>query len=163
MINDFALEVATAQAVTVTAVSASSVDLSSAQSAGHQGAVVGANPHSIGTGYPIYMAVDVTTTATAGGAALTTFEIITATDALLTASIETIGISDAYAVADLTAGRRIIIVAMNPDPGNDQGHNQRFLGARFTVATGPLTAGNFTVGFQLDFQDARIFPASTSS
>ena len=43
------------------------------------------------------------------------------------------------------------------------GQDQRFLGMRFNVATGPLTAGNFTAGFQLDFQDARIFPASTST
>ncbi len=163
MINDFLTEVATAQAFTVDAVSASSIDLSSAQSAGHQSAVVGANPHSIGTGYRLFMVVNVTVTATAGGAAVSTFEIITATDALLTTSIETLGISDGYAVADLTAGREAIIVAINPDPGNQQGHNQRFLGMRFDVTTGPLTAGNFTVGFQLDFQDARIFPASTSS
>ena len=163
MINDFALEVATAQAVTVTAVSASSVDLSSARSAGHQGAVVGANPHSIGTGYRLFMLVDVTTTATAGGAAVVTFEIITATDELLTTSIEVIGTSDGYAVADLTAGREPIAVSINPDIQNQQGHNQRYLGMRFDVATGPLTGGNFTAGFQLDFQDARIFPASTSS
>lgn len=163
MMNDFALEVATAQAFTVNAVSASSVDLSSAQSAGHQGAVVGANPNSIGTGYPVFMVINVDTAATAAGAAICTFEIITATDALLTSDIETIGISDGYAVATLTATREAIIVALNPDPGNQQGRAQRFLGMRFTVATGPLTAGNFTVGFQLDFQDARIFPASTSS
>ncbi len=163
MINDFALEVSTAQAVTATAVSTNSIDLSSAQSAGHQGAVVGANPHSIGTGYRLFLVIDVTVTATAGGAAVTTFEVITATDAALTTAIETLGISDGYAVADLTAGREPIVVAFNPDPGNQQGHNQRFLGMRFTVTTGPLTAGNFTVGFQLDIQDARIFPASTSS
>ncbi len=94
---------------------------------------------------------------------LTTFEIITATNALLTASIETIGISDAYAVADLTAGREPIAVSINHDILNQQGHDQRYLGCRFNVATGPLTAGNFTAGFQLDFQDARIFPASTST
>ena len=163
MINDFAMEVATAQAVTVTAVSASSVDLSSAQSAGGQGQVVGANPHSIGTGHRLFLLIDVTVTATAGGAAVVRFEVITATDALLTANIETLGISDGYAVATLTAAREPIAVAIIPDIGNQQGHNQRFLGMRFTVATGPLTAGNFTAGFQLDFQDARIFPASTSS
>jgi len=163
MINDFAMEVATAQAVTATAVSASSVDLSSAASAGHQGATVGANPHSIGTGYRLFLLIDVTTTATAAGAAVVTFEIITATDALLTTDIETLGISDGYAVAGLTAAREPIAVSFNPDIGNLQGHDQRFLGMRFTVATGPLTAGNFTAGFQLDFQDARIFPASTSS
>ncbi len=163
MINDFAMEVATAQAVTATAVSASSVDLSSAQSAGHQGAVVGANPHSIGTGYRLFLLIDVTVTATAGGAAVVTFEVITATDALLTTSIETLGISDGYAVADLTAARETIAVAINPDILNQQGHDQRFLGVRYNVTTGPLTAGNFTAGFQLDIQAARIFPASTSS
>jgi hypothetical protein len=163
LINDFALEVATAQAFTVDAVSASSIDLSSAASAGVPGSIVGANLNSIATGYPWFMVINVDTTATAGGAAVATFEIITASDAVLTSDIETIGISDGYAVATLTSTREAIIVAMNPDPGNQQGHDRRFLGMRFTVATGPLTAGNFTVGFQLDFQDARIFPASTSS
>ena len=163
MINDFTLQVSTAQAVTATAVSTDSIDLSSAGSAGHQGAVVGANPHSIGTGYPVLMVIDVTVTATAAGAALTTFEVITATDAALTTAIERLGISDTYAVADLTAGREPIVVSINPDPGNQQGHNQRFMGVRYTVTTGPLTAGNFTAGFQLDFQAARIFPASTAT
>ncbi len=162
MILDRALEVSTAQAVTATAVSTNSIDLSSAATAGH-GAAVGANPHSIGTGYRLFLVIDVTVTATAGGAAVVTFEVITATDALLTTAIETLGISDGYAVADLTAGREPIAVSINPDIGNQQGHDQRFLGARYTVATGPLTAGAFTAGFQLDFQDARIFPASTST
>ena len=159
MINDLALKVATEQAVTVTAVSASSVDLSSAASAGHQSAVVGANPHSIGTGYRLFLVIDVTTTATAGGAAVVTFEVITATDELLTANIETLGISDGYAVATLTAAREPIAVAINPDIGNQQGQDQRFLGMRFNVTTGPLLTGNFTAGFQLDYQDARLFPA----
>ncbi len=163
MILDFAMQVSVAQAVTATAVSTNSVDLSSSASAGHQGAVVGANPHSIGTGRRVRLLVDVTVTATAGGAAVVTFEIITATDALLTTSIETLGISDGYAVADLTAARQPIIVEMNADPGNAQGHNQRFLGARYTVTTGPLTAGNFDAGFILDIQDARVFPASTDT
>ena len=81
----------------------------------------------------------------------------------MTTSIETLGISDGYAVADLTAGREPIAVAINLDILNQQGHDQRYLWARFNVATGPLTGGNFTAGFQLDFQDARIFPASTST
>ncbi len=163
MYNDFALEVATAQAVTVTAVSASSIDQSSAQSAGGQSQVVGANPNSIGTGYPLYMVINVDTTATSGGAADVQFEVISATDDVLTANIETLGLSDLYGFASLTATREAIAVCINPDILNAQGHDQRFLGCRFNVTTAALTAGNFTVGFQLDFQAARIFPASTSS
>ena len=48
---------------------------------------------------------------------MVTFQLITATDALLTTAIETLGISDGYAVADLTAGRQPIVVEMNADLG----------------------------------------------
>ena len=66
-------------------------------------------------------------------------------------------------MADLTAGRQPIAVCINPDILNAQGHDQRFLGVRFNVTVAALTGGNFTAGFQLDLQAARIFPASTSS
>lgn len=159
MILDFAMRVSSTQTVTVSAVSTSSIDLSAPGTAGHQ-AAVGANPHSIGTGRIVPMLVDVTGTF-AGGTSVA-FEIITATDALLTTSILVLGQSDPYLIAALTAGREPIAVHINPDIGNLQGHNQRFLGARYIVAGGP-TSGIVTTGFLLDFQDARIFPASTSS
>ena len=162
MILDRALEVSTAQVVTATAVSTNSIDLSSAATAGH-GAAVGSNPHSIGTGTRVPLVIDVTTAFTTGDSAVLQFEIITATDALLTTRIEIIGRSDTYTAAALTVDREPIVVHMNADPGNSQGHNQRFLGARFTVTVGSFSAGAVTAGFQLDFQDARIFPASTST
>ena len=159
MINDFALKVSTAQDVTATAVSTNSIDLSSAASAGVPGSTVGDNPQGIGTGYPLSMVIEVPPACTAGSAALVTFEVITASDDALTTNIETIGSSDQYAIAGLVPGREPIAVAINPDIGNLQGHNQRYLGCRFST-TVSLTNGAFTVGFQLDFQNARIFPAS---
>ena len=56
MISDVALRVSTAQAVTVTAVSDDTIDLSSTATAGH-GAAVGANPNSIGTGRMIPLVI----------------------------------------------------------------------------------------------------------
>lgn len=159
MIRDGALQVSTSQLLTTTGVSTDSIDLSSANTAGH-GAAVGANPHSIGTGRKVTLLVEVDVSLT-GGTDIT-FEIITATDAALTTSIEIVGRSDAYVAADLTAGRDPILVEMNPDAGNAQGHDQRYLGVRYTI-TGTFVAGSVTAGFLLDYQDARIFPASTSS
>ncbi len=159
MIIDFAMQVSTTQALTTTAVSADSVDLSSAATAGH-GAAVGANPHAIGTGEAVRMLVDVTTTLTGGTSIV--FEIITATDAALTTSIEVLGQSDAYLAAVLLAGRTQIIVNMNADVQNAQGRNQRFMGARYTIV-GTFGAGAVTTAFLLDIQNARIFPASTDT
>ncbi|MEE8488898.1 MAG: hypothetical protein V3S43_01080 [Acidimicrobiia bacterium] len=162
MIKDFAMQVSTAQVVTAAAVSTDSVDLSSAGAAGAQGAIVGANPHSIGTGRVLRLLVSVAVTATAAGAAIVTFQIITSAAAALTTP-SVLGASDGYAVATLSAGRQPIVINVNPDIGNAQGDNLRFLGMRYLIATGPLTAGAFTAGFFLDVQDARVFPASTSS
>lgn len=159
MIIDQAMQVSTAQALTVTAVSDDSIDLSSAATAGH-GAAVGANPHAIGTGKAIRMMVDVVTSLTGGTSIV--FEVITATDAALTTSIEVLGQSDAYLAAALVAGRSQIIVNLNADVQNAQARNQRFMGARYTIV-GTFGAGAVTTAFLLDIQNARVFPASTSS
>jgi len=169
MINDFALEVATNQAPTsiATHVSASSIDLSSAASAGG-GLTVGANGISIGTGYPLYMVVDVTTAVTSGGTATVAFGIITSPNADLSGTPKTVGLSKSYSLAELnidtaTKVKFPIAVAINPDIGNIQGLNQQYLGATIVIADAVLTAGAFTIGFQLSFQNARVFQASTSS
>ena len=159
MIRDALLQVSTAQALTTTAVSTDSIDLSSAATAGH-GAAVGVNPHSIGTGEKIRLFVDVVTTLLGGTSVV--FEIISASDAALTSDIEVLGASDAYLAADLVDTREPIIVEINPDPGNAQGRMQRYIGARYTI-DGTFTSGAVDAGFLLDFQNARIFPASTDT
>lgn len=93
----------------------------------------------IGQGNPIYLVVQVDTTATSGGAA--TLQIKLASDAQ--AAIATDGsatehvVSPAIAVASLTAGKRILVVAI-PYEGNVY---ERYLGILQVTGTAAFTAG----------------------
>lgn len=93
----------------------------------------------IGQGNPIYLVVQVDTTATSGGAA--TLQIKLASDAQ--AAIATDGsatehvVSPAIAVASLTAGKRILVVAI-PFEGNVY---ERYLGILQVTGTAAFTAG----------------------
>lgn len=75
--------------------------------------------------------------ATAGGAATVTFELVQADNADGSGNTTVIASSGAIAVASLTAGSAPFDVYI-PDT------SRRYIGVRFTVATGPLTAGQFT-------------------
>lgn len=74
---------------------------------------------------------------TAAGAATVTFEVIQADDAALTTNVTVIASSGPIGKAALGLGTSGFDVSM-PDT------TQRYVGARYTVATGPLTAGTFT-------------------
>lgn len=124
--NDAFLNVSDAQAVTVTAVSTSSINMLARK--------------DIAPGTPIHANITVGANVTAAGAATVTFEIITASDAALTADIEVLASTGAIGKAALTAGRIPIMLTAQPATGI----GQTYLGVRYTVATGPLTAGNFT-------------------
>lgn len=93
----------------------------------------------IGQGNPIYLVVQVDTTATSGGAA--TLQIKLASDAQ--AAIATDGsatehvVSPTIAVASLTAGKRILVVAI-PYEGNVY---ERYLGILQVTGTAAFTAG----------------------
>lgn len=137
--TDEDLRVANSQAVTVTAVSASSIDLGSAENANQE----------VGEGEALKAFISTQVAAAAAGAATVTFEIITADDAALTSNVTVRGSSGPIGKADLIPTGHPVIVRQNPVPGN---LGQRYLGVRFTVATGPLTAGTFTADFVKDIQ-----------
>lgn len=77
------------------------------------------------------------TAVTAAGAATVTFEVIQADDAALTTNVTVLASSGPVAKTALGLGTSGFDVSL-PDT------TQRYVGARYTVATGPLTAGSFT-------------------
>lgn len=74
--------------------------------------------------------------ATAAGAATVVFEVVQADDSSGT-GVTSLASSAAIGKAALTAGAAPFDVAI-PD------NTQRYIGVRYTVATGPLTAGKFS-------------------
>lgn len=152
MITDRALEVSTAQAVTVTASSTNSIDLGS----------VAAARSNMGL-WPAVCMITVDVSAAGSGASMT-LAVITATDAGLTTGVKIVSSLPAIiVVANLTAGRNPIIMRMNPDVAGDQGLWGRYLGVKYTIVSGPFTAGAFTARFLLDYQDSQIFPGEPTT
>jgi len=138
MITDANLTLSAAQAVTATAFSTNTIDLSQVR--------------DIGAGEELNIYVNVDTTATAAGAATVNFQIVTSANANLS-SPTIIGQTDAIPKANLVAGKQIVI----PIPRsfiNQPG--QRYLGLQFTVGTGPLTAGAFSSGVIIDAPDSGL-------
>ena len=126
---DALLQLSAAQAVTTTAVSTNTIDLSQSR--------------DMAVGRDLYAVVDVDASVTAAGAATVTFQVITSAAANL-GSPTVIAQTDAIGKAELTAGRRPISIALNPAILAAQPNGQRYLGVQYTVGTGPLTAGAFT-------------------
>jgi hypothetical protein len=75
--------------------------------------------------------------ATAAGAATVTFEVISADASDGTGNVTVLASSGAIGKAALTLGAAPFDIPI-PDT------NQEFVGVRYTIGTGPLTAGKFT-------------------
>ena len=128
MYTDRELTAALDQAVTATAVSTDAIQL--------DGLYTG-RPGDKFRAYAL-----VTQDFTAAGAATLTIEVIQATNSALTTSVDVLASSTALALADLKAGGKKFELDI-PMPKN----TKKFIGFRFTVATGPMTAGKITAGF----------------
>ena len=139
MITDKNLRVSTDQAVTTTAVSSDTIDLSVAR--------------DIGEGKDLYMNFAVTE-AFAGGTS-TNFEVIIADNAALSSNVVVVGASGATVTADLTLGKNIA-VRINPLVGS---LGKRYIGARYTVS-GTNTAGKVVADIVEAIQDGKKFYAS---
>jgi len=139
MITDKLLRVSTDQAVTTTAVSTDTVDLSVAR--------------DMGEGGDLYMNFAMTE-AFAGGTS-TNFEIIIADNAALSSNVVVIGASGAIVTASLTLGTNVA-VRLNPQIAS---LGKRYLGARYTVS-GTNTAGKVVADIVTDIQDGKKFYAS---
>ena len=139
MITDKLLRVSDAQAVTTTAVSTDTVDLSVAR--------------DMGEGGDLYMNFAMTE-AFAGGTS-TNFEVIIADNAALSSNVVVIGASGAIVTASLTLGTNVA-VRLNPQIAS---LGKRYLGARYTVS-GTNSAGKVTADMVMDVQDGKKFYAS---
>ncbi len=139
MITDKLLRVSEAQAVTTTAVSTNTIDLSVAR--------------DIGEGETLYMHFAVVE-AFAGGTS-TAFEIIIADDAALTSNVEVVSSSGPELTATLGLGKAVA-VKVNPLIGSK---GKRYMGARYTVV-GTNTAGKVTADVVETIQDGKKFYAS---
>ena len=145
MITDALLQLADAQAVTASANSTNTIDLSVAR--------------DIGPGEPLEFDITVDQTVTASGSATVTFQVISSAAAALT-SPTVLMQTDAIGKAELTAGRRPIRLRVPPSILAAQPIGQRYLGVYFAVGTGPLTAGKFTVNGVRDGQDVgKYYPS----
>ena len=138
MITDKLLRVSEDQAITTTAFSTDTIDLSVAR--------------DVGEGTALYMNFAVTT-ALANGTSVK-FEVVTSANANLS-SPTVVGSSDAVLTAALTAGKNVV-VRINPDIA---GKGQRYLGARYTVA-GTFNAGKVTADVVETIGDGRKYYAS---
>ena len=129
MMTDALLQLSAAQAVTASAVSTNTIDLSQAR--------------DIGAGEDLYVVFTVDVAATAAGAATVNFQVITSAAAALT-SPNILVQTDAIVKTELTAGRRPIYLNIPASVLASLPIGQRYLGVQYTVGTGPLTAGSFS-------------------
>ena len=126
------------QAITTTAFSTNTIDLSVAR--------------DVGEGTALYMNFAVTE-ALANGTSVK-FEVISSAAANL-GSPTVIGSTDAILTAALTLGKNVV-VRINPDIA---GKGQRYLGARYTIA-GTFNAGKVTADIVETIGDGRKYYAS---
>ena len=138
MITDKLLRVSEDQAVTSSAYSTDTIDLSVAR--------------DVGEGTALYMNFAVTT-ALANGTSVK-FEVVISDNANLSSPV-VVGSSDAILTAALTVGKNVV-VRINPDIA---GKGQRYIGARYTIA-GTFNAGKVTADIVETIGDGQKYYAS---
>jgi len=140
MLVDKQLTVSDAQVVTATAVSTNAIDTGASS-------VV----RNIGWGEEMRMVIQTNVTALAAGAATVVFEVIQADDAALTTNVTSLISTAAIPKASLVQGGVPPLDVVLPAT------TQRFVGVRYTVANGPLTAGTFTASLLHDSDRQRLY------
>ena len=138
MITDKFLRVSEDQALTTTAVSTNTIDLSVAR--------------DMGEGQELFMNFAVTAALTGGTSVK--FEVIQSASADLSTPT-VIGSTDAVVTASLVAGYNTA-VRVNPQIGSK---GQRYIGARYTIS-GTYSAGTVTADVVATIQDGKKFYAS---
>lgn len=145
MYVDKQAEFSDSQVVTATAVSTNIYDLFPVGNAVNSNDV-----RDIGVGEDVYLVIQTDAAATAAGAATVTVTFESSATPDLAASTVHYS-SAAYPVASLTAGKTLIAIKLPADA------YKRYLGVRYTVGTGPLTAGSFSAFFAKDIQAFRAY------
>jgi len=137
MLIDTQNELSDAQAVTATAISSNVIDLFAVTVGGQAS---GFSPNArIDIGDEAYLVVQTVTAATdTGSDATLTITLESADDAALTTNAQVHFSSGALAFATFSpAGSQLVKIRL------PKALYRRYLGVRYTVASGPLTAGNF--------------------
>lgn len=146
MMIDSQAEFSDAQAVTATAISTNVMDLGAmTDQAG--------NTRDIGTGEPVYLVVLTNTTATdTSSDATLAVTLESATDAGLTSGAVVHVSTGTLAFATYATANTVVLAVRLP-----AGSYKRFMGIRYTVAAGPLTAGAFDAFLTSDAQLYRAY------
>ena len=92
----------------------------------------------IGNGVPLYLVINVETTATSGGSATGQFRLVSDATSTISTTTATVHVtSAAFAVADMTAGTNILTIVI-PMEGNVY---ERYLALQQITGTAAFTAG----------------------
>lgn len=134
------------QAVTATAISTNVYDLFPVGNAVNSNAV-----RDIGVGEDVYLVVQTDAAVTAAGAATVTVTLESSSTADLATTPTVHFSSPAFAIAAMGANKTLMAFKL---PAADY---KRYIGVRYTVATGPLTAGSFSAFFAKDIQDFHAY------
>lgn len=151
MLLDAQNEFSNSQAVTATAISTNVIDTLAGNSFTNVVQNLG------GFAGSAWLVVQVDTTFTAGGAATLTISLESDSTANLATS-PTVHFSTApIALASLTVGAQLLIIPL------PFGSYERYLGVRYTVATGPMTAGAISAFLTRDPQAWKPYPTASAS
>lgn len=148
MFLDKTTEFSDSQAVTATAVSTNSIDTNPSGTNATQ---------DIGAGEDTTLVLQVDTAATAGGAATVTVTLESDTAPDLSSGSSTVHVTlGPFSLAQMAAKTTLAKVRL------PSGAYKRYLGVRYTVATGPLTAGAFSAFIVKDAQANAIYKSGFS-
>ena len=155
MYVDTQTELSDAQAVTSTAISTNVIDLQAALGGGTNIAF-GNTLLDIGQGEDVYLVVQTAVAITdTGSDATLTVTLESATDAGLTTGAVVHLATATLAFATYSAAGSQILVAKLPIADY-----KRYLGVRYTVASGPFTAGAIDAFLTKDVQRAKIYKSA---
>ena len=145
MMLDAMLQLSSGQAVTASAVSTNTIDLS--------------QNRDLASGDTLVALFTVDSTVTAAGAATVNFQIISSASANLS-SPTILAQSGPIPKADLTAGRAPFSVGLAQNASLAVSIGQRYIGVQYLVSTGPLTAGAFSCCLSTDSNVSKIYPGN---
>lgn len=145
MYQDNFLQLSAAQAVTSSAASTNVIDWGVAR--------------DMGIGAVMEIDIRCVQTCTASGSATVRFQYQTADNAAMNTNLQTIVQTDDIPIASLAAGSAIPLHVDRSSPYAAR----RYARLYYLVSTGPLTAGQFTVGIVKDYQDQQTsYPSGFS-
>ncbi|WP_404358091.1 Bbp16 family capsid cement protein [Methylotuvimicrobium sp. KM1] len=135
MISDRLATFSQEQAVTDSAFGVDKIDLANV--------VDVQDSRDIGDGVPLNVAFGVDESAAASGSATVTFQVVSSDSPTLSDHV-VLAQSGAIPKADLVAGRSPIGVSIPQSHSLSEPFGKRYIGVRYVIASGPLTAGKFS-------------------